>query len=64
MLVIKRFLLEESPEAIRPRLLQLLGESLDPSKPLEQRAAYVKKFLGLLKELTMDRDTRMGFDEN
>ena len=61
MLIVKRFLLEETPLAIRPRLLNLLSQSLQTKS--QEGIHFVRTFLGLLKEITTDRDTRMGFDD-
>lgn len=61
MSVVKRFLIETGSLSIRDRMEAVLADSSEQS--VEQHAMFVKALLGLAKELSLDRDCRMGFDE-
>ena len=64
MSLMKRFLQETGPLSVKNRFEIVLEQSLSNQLQLEQNVYFIKSLLGLLNELSLDRDSRMGFDEN
>ena len=67
MCIVRNFI--ESPSnggIVRARLEQLLEHGVQSGvfSDISERARFVKAVLGLLQELSYNRDTRMGFVEH
>ena len=58
MSMLRRFIGETEDGDVRLKLQQVLSAQLE----LGERAKFVKAMLGLLMEVSSDRDGRMGFE--
>lgn len=68
MTLVKNFLADPPEGAIRARLEFVLDQGNSGQQgvfvDISERARFVKSMLGLLQELSYNRDSRMGFSEN
>lgn len=62
MALVRRFMADKDQEGglIRAKLSEVLDNT---DSDISERALFVKQMLNLLKEVSLNRDDRMGFDE-
>ena len=63
MTLVKSFLQDMPQGIIRGRLTEILDNQQAFLPDISHRAIFVKSMLGLLQEISYNRDDRMGFDE-